>query len=280
MSEAQRIIKYLAMAFGIFLAVNIIGAIVFGIMTFAGIFGLVDHIGNNQDISSSNEIVQFIEKEPVKIQNLEIKIGASKLNIVEGDRLKVVTENMNGQLQTEATDHTLKIIEDGGIAFGQDTPIITLYLPRNHQFEKIKLETGISNNEINMLKAKKVQIQFGAGKSEIENLIADDIKLKGGVGKVEVKNSTLANLSLETGVGKFYIKSKITGDSSIKTGVGKVDIDLVGTKEDYTIVPKNGLGSLKVEGDSLEDNISYGNGKVTLKVENGIGSTKIHFVHS
>lgn len=62
MSEAQRIIKYLAMAFGIFLAVNIIGAIVFGIMTFAGIFGLVDHIGNNQNISSSNEIVQFNRK--------------------------------------------------------------------------------------------------------------------------------------------------------------------------------------------------------------------------
>lgn len=47
MSQAQKIIKYLAIAFGLYLSINIIGWIIFGVFSIAGINQIVNFGGKD-----------------------------------------------------------------------------------------------------------------------------------------------------------------------------------------------------------------------------------------
>ena len=103
MSEAQKVIKYFAIAFAIFLSVNIIGGIITAIFFCFSIFGITlgmqDVKNQNNTIASSKEIAVIQNYED--IENIKIEIGYSKLTIKEGTELKVEAINNGKTLETK-----------------------------------------------------------------------------------------------------------------------------------------------------------------------------------
>lgn len=146
MSEAQRVIKYLAIAFAIFLSVNIIGGIItaifFGLSIFGITLGLQDTKIQNNKVVASEEIA--IIQDYQDIENLKIEIGYSKLTMKEGNELKVEATNSSKTLETRKSNKTLTI-KDNKIwdIFNQNEQTeIIVTVPQNILFEKVKIDAG------------------------------------------------------------------------------------------------------------------------------------------
>ena len=90
MTNAQKIIKYLAIAFAIFLIVTIISTITATLFALSGILGLKKDIEKN--INSEMVTTDF---ENTDISTLYIDIEFTNLTIKNGELLKIETDNSN-----------------------------------------------------------------------------------------------------------------------------------------------------------------------------------------
>lgn len=279
MSDGQKIIKYLAIAFAIFLSVNIIGGII-SLMFFAlSIFDINFNIQNNNTIVNKDEIV--ISQNYDDIKNLKVEVGYSKLEIKQGLELKVETNTKNERIDIKRNGNTLSIKEDNKWNFFNnniDSHII-ITVPEDYFFEKVKIEAGSGQINISNMKIKEFNLEVGAGNVNISNMLVENkTDIDGGAGKVVIKNSDLNNLDLDVGVGEFQILNTMLLDNSdIDAGIGKLEINLKGTVEDYRIIPTRGLGSFTIEDDEIEDGKIYGEGENKIKIDAGVGKVGISF---
>lgn len=282
MTNFQKVIKYGAIAFGVYLAFVIISMIVFGLTILFGIFIGIDTEENNKEIRQEQVSVWENTYESEKIEKLDIDLGMSKLTIKTGDALKVEVENESEHFVTKVEEKTLKIKETGTFNFwylGEKViPEITLHVPEDFVFDEVEIRGGINEKKIENLKAKKVEIENAVGKSLIKNLTAEVVKLKGGAGETQIKGCHIQELDLEAGVGKVLLEGKIQEKAKLKAGVGKLEIYLQGKLEDYEVKAKTGLGPLKVNGEKVGDNQKIGNGEKEICIEAGVGETILDFL--
>lgn len=271
MSTAQKIIKYLALAFAIFIIVNIISGILFGIYSVANIFGLTK--SNTNKIISNEKVVTNFEN--VNLATLKIKLEYSTLVIRQGDTLKV--ESNSKDISCKQNNNQLEIKENShNWSFKNDESIVNVYLPSNIVFDDVKIEVGAGEINIEKLETKNLDFELGAGKAEIKQLNVTEIaKINGGAGKVDIISGEIHNLDLDMGVGKFELTSKLTGKNDIDAGVGKLDINLTDGTENYKIKVSKGIGSITIDGKNASDNTEYGDGKTFIKIDGGVGSINV-----
>lgn len=244
MNSTQQVIKYLAITFAIFLIVSIFSGIFWGIY---GLFTLGDGFISNQNIE---EKCQNSEE-----KCLQISLAASNLSIKTGEAVKVDTKN--DRIETTTDGGKLVITERGRHLFDSyDDRDVTLYLPEDTIYDKIYINGGAGNINIENLKAKNLEMSLGVGGSEIKNLEA---------GKAEIS----------TGIGDTNIIAIEVEDAKISTGIGKVSIGLKSKAEDYTIKASKGIGSITLNGSSVGDDSNIGSGTRKLDISGGIGSINI-----
>ena len=168
MKKAQKVIKYLAIAFGLYLAINIIGGIVFGATLLLGI-----DMGLNA-ISEVTEVnVMDYEESFSDIEKLDIKINAADFEIKIGEALKVVLKDVNEKTEVKAQGKTLKIADTkmNWNIVSNKKPAITLYIPEGMAFNEAKIEMGAGKVEKNQT--------VGSGENKI--------KIEGGIGEIQIK---------------------------------------------------------------------------------------------
>lgn len=270
MKEFQKIIKYVAIAFGLYLAITIIGAIVGGVLAIStGIYGisLLTQQSDVERIDTENKFDQFTK------MNLEI----SSANLViksEGDVYKVETyqipestkiENKNGEL----------IIKDTKKFVPNQESKITIYIPAGTKLEEIELEIGAGTVNIANIQTEKAEFSFGAGNVEIANLISNEAKIECGAGQVNIANSQLMNAKLDTGVGKLVYSGQMMGNSKINCGIGEVNLQLDGGTEIYSIDVEKGIGEIKINGNKVTNKTVTGNGENRISIDGGIGNINI-----
>lgn len=281
MSEVQKMIKYFAIAFAIFLSVNIIGGIIaaifFGLSIFGITLGIQDATMPKETSLTSQEITSIQNYED--IENLKIEVGYSKLTIKEASELRV--EATNGTtLEVKKSGDTLSIKDNKvwNLWNEQEQNEIILTLPKNLLLEKVKIEAGSGELAIFNLQTQNLDFDVGAGSVTISNSIVEKkTDIDGGAGRVVLQNSTLNNLDLDVGVGEFQIQNtELLGNHDIDAGVGKLEINLKGDLEDYSVIPKRGLGSFTLQKEEVEDNKIYGEGQNRIKVDAGVGKVEIN----
>jgi len=281
MSEGQKVIKYLAIAFAIFLSVNIIGGIITAIFFGLSIFDVNFTVKNNESstIVTNEEIL--ISENYDNIKNLKIDIGYSRLEIKPGTKLKVEANSKNETITTKKVGETLTIKENNNWNIFNDEidSYITITIPQNYYFEKVKIEAGSGQINISNIQTKEFDLEVGAGNVSISNILVEGkTDIDGGAGKVVIKNSNLSNLDLDVGVGEFQIlNTYLLDNSDIDAGIGKLEVNLKGKLEDYKIIPQRGLGSFTISGNEVEDNKTYGQGKNKIKIDAGVGKVDISF---
>ena len=279
MSEGQKVIKYLAIAFAIFLSINIIGGIIATLFFGIGIFDINFRIKNNNSYLTNEEVV--ISEKYNDIENLKIDIGYSKLEIKQGTELKVETNIENEKITIKNVGDTLTIKEEDSwnIFNNEIDSHIVITLPENYYFEDVKVKAGSGEIDINNLHTNEFKLEVGAGNVNISNIIVEKkADIDGGAGRVVIKDSNFNDLDLDVGVGEFKIlDTYLLGDSDIDAGVGKLEITLKGNLEDYEIKPSRGLGSFTIENDEIENDRVYGRGDNKIRIDAGIGQINIDF---
>ena len=272
MTSIQKVIKYLAIAFAIFLIVSIISTITAAIFALSGILGLKQDIEQSMN---SEMVATHLENNDIKI--LDIEIAFTNLTIKTGESLKIETDNNNINYKQE--NQKLEIKEKNKKWFvNYVEKELILYLPENIEFEKVKIATGAGKIDIETLKTEKLAFELGAGETKIQDLkVLKECEIDGGAGKISILNGTINDLNLDMGVGEVNLTSNLTGKNEINAGVGSLNIDLQGEKDSYKIQANKGLGSIKIDGKELPDGESFGNGENYIEVDGGVGNIKIDF---
>lgn len=268
MTPLQKVIKYLALAFAIFLCVSIIGGIVTAL---AG----VTHILSWRE----NDVVGEMQVYPVEgdISSLSLELGGAKLIVKNGDKFSVESNHNyisvksdNGRLSIRETKRLFSVHPDG--------VTVILNIPKGFVFDDATVETGAGKVEIESLSADVLKLSLGAGEVEIQELTANSrAKIDGGAAELTIDDGKLCNLDLDMGVGELTLKSRIEGKSKINYGVGETNLTLLGSREDYKIEIDKGIGEARLEGESMADDSVYGAGQHRIEIDGGIGSIHIEF---
>ena len=270
MSEAQKIIKIIAIAFAVFLIISIISGIAAAIM---GITAM-KIFNKNSDIAIYEETSKVWESSEISAY-LSIDINASKLVIKTGDRF--LAETNNKYVTCKQDKDKLVIREKSHVSFGKGMQsIITLYIPENLKFQRVDINTGAGSVDIESLETEVLNMNFGAGDVNIKNLVSGNTKIDTGAGKLDIQNGTLGDLDLSLGVGSSNITANINGNSKIGTGVGELILNLLGKKEDYEIKVNKGLGQVRVFDTLVSDGSVVGSGINKIKLDCGVGNISVN----
>ena len=262
MTTAQKIIKYLAIAFAIFLIVTIVGSIITIGSSITGIFS------DNGPVETRNLELEDGSKD------LIIKLSASNLKIKNGPSFKVEYDDTYITISEE--NNKLKIEEQNKKWYlGFKASNVTLYIPEDTRFDNIKIETGAGKFEAEMLETDDLDLSLGAGKTVIEKVIAEDARIETGAGELVIKEGILTDAKIEVGVGKLDVRAEFRGNTNIETGVGSSNITLMPAAEDYKIEFKKGIGSIKYNGKSVSDDSIVGEGTNFIKIDGGIGAINV-----
>jgi hypothetical protein len=278
MNEFQKVIKYLAMGFAIFLTVTIIGGIATGIFALTGVFNGVAASGDAVDINKSFEDIKSI--------TIDHGVGTLKVRTGESDKVEIVAKNVSEHYTVEKSfsgNLTLKSRSRfwlwnwfDGDNFKSD---VTIYLPEDFVAEKFIIDAGAGDVNIEGLETKKLEINGGAGDIRGNDIyVHHEVDIDGGVGNVYFKKVVLNNTTIDSGVGNVDVEGSLLGKTDIDCGVGNVDLNLEGTTDDYNIKVDKGLGNVKINGEKYSDlnwnNLSAGN---SLDIDGGVGDISINF---
>lgn len=270
MTNFEKGVKVFAVTLAVIIIVSIVSAFL-GLIDFSSQF--FDDFSH--DRPHTNEEYPLGESEFKDVSKIEVGLHSISLEVLEGkdfkienydteDRVRFV--NKNGILKIEEKDHNFWNYSNGSIK---------IYIPKDHSLSELDVEMGAGKAVFDTITLDSFDFEQGAGSLMIENCDFKRIDLDGGAGKMTIKNSNLRNLELESDVGSVDIEAYLEGYSDIDSGIGSVKIRLLGSKEDYSITAKKGIGSITIDGERNINN--YGNGSNRIKIEGGTGSIHIDF---
>ena len=225
MGPTQKVIKYLAFGFAIFLIVTILSGIVYGVLGIATVGKLID---DNSTVA--------IECENKEKPCLKIALSISNLEVKKGDKLSVETKNE--KIEVVQDDHKLVITEHGRHFFERyhDREVI-VYIPEDMKFEKVGISGGVGSIYIEKLYAKELEMALGIGETKIIALETEKADISTGIGEVSVGLISRAEdyeIEAEKGLGDITLDGKSVSNYH-KEGSGLKQIKI-----------KGGIGSIKI----------------------------------
>lgn len=266
MNGIQKVIKIFAICLAVFIIANIV------MLIFTGL-SFVTHF----EADANNTPVKEFSQEYENINQLEIDLVSSNIEIRSGDRLKVESVAKN-ELAIKQINGKLTIEENKKWFMNSNlSGDIIVYIPETIKLKELVLDTGAGEIKIENIQADQLELDQGAGILKIINSKFNKTDIDGGAGKIAVISSELNNLDLDCGAGKVELQGNVTGDSKISAGIGQIDISLLGEEEEYQITAEKGIGSIKINNKECTSNTTYGMGNNKLQIDGGIGAIYIQY---
>ena len=271
MKGAQRVVKYLAMSFAVFLIFGIFAMIVGMGVVLGHLFG--GHVGDDTEWS------EVAMGDQLDFDDLTIKVKTTNVRIERGEEFQVLADE---EVVSFRRDGNKVLIEERDVGlfedwheFGNELKIV---LPKQMwKLERVHLEAGAGAVYVGGLIADEVDLDLGVGKVEIVGLrVEDRANIQGGAGYLMMRDMEVNDLSLNMGVGKVELIGKIAGDSVIEAGLGKLEMNLEGGEGDYEMRFTKGLGAITVNGEKMKDGGGWGNGGNRIKVNGGVGAIEVN----
>ena len=275
MNTFQKVIKYLAIAFAIFLTIGILTGIVSIVSGVFGVFSWEEE--NRMDFSMDYS----------GIEQLDIKHKVGTLNIKNGSGFRVEATNVTDDFKAEVVNKTLVIEEPDsmrkflGLDFGisNKKSIITVYVPEEFIADRIKIESGVGEVNIENLSTERLIIKAGVGDLYGKSITAKRVDADGGVGNMKLVDVKFTDVDFDSGVGNVDIEGVILGKSDFSCGVGSVNVRIQGAREDYAIRVDTGLGRVSVNGNKVSRDYNDTNrADNSIRISGGIGDVDIEFM--
>ena len=275
MTDLQKIVKYIAIAFAALLAVGIIA----GCVGLFGVLGAIVFGGKSGSTVITGE-VEGVYTAISDVKVLEIDIAAANLNIKQGEKLSVESNLKNLKISEGNGKLALKEKSRFKISLGKDynpEAVLTVYIPQGTVLDEADITTGAGKVQIEALSAENLELELGAGDLTASNLtVTRGADIQGGAGRVTLTDCSIHNLDMEMGVGQLNMRAALSGRSELDLGVGESNITLVGSKNDYSLDISKGIGELMVEGKKVNDAGIHG-GENRVSINGGIGRIDIGF---
>lgn len=273
MTEAQKIIKYIAIALAALLIVGIVSGIYFA---GAAIISIFEDDGNEE----IGEIEEIILDEGAHPSRLDVEIAAAEVTVKTGDKLRVETNN--SRISCSVKGNTLKIVEEGHGLFykGNSKSVLIITLPEDLIFDEADIEAGAGRLLIESLSVRELSLDLGAGETVVDSLyVSSEAEINAGAGRLEIKSAEIGHIDVNQGVGELDVTVLVKNGGEFNCGVGSVIIDLVGSEADYSVNVEKGLGEIKINGETVSnrEDRTYGTGSSRIEINGGVGSASIFF---
>lgn len=266
MNGQGKLIKKLADILAVVLIVMIIG----GILSATGLLGAIISPGED---SAPAEVINL---NTTDVYELDIEVGSANIDIVKSDSLRI--EASQGNFKLKNKNGKINIEEKGNLFSLNPDRKVTIYLPENFYFQKVKLETGASDIEGELLNTEYLELDIGAGMIELDNLnVTKKAEIDCGAGEFILKNGTISNLDFSLGVGSADINASLKSNADIESGVGELKLNLTDSKDNYSFNVETGLGAVIFDGASVKGDTLLGSGETKVKLEGGVGNVEIDF---
>ena len=225
------------------------------------------------DLFQSKQIENQIQYDSL-MSSLDIDLKTANLEIKLGDKLLVSTTNK--YVTTYQNNNNIVIQEKKHSLLSKDNNKVIITVPDNFLLDIVEIDITSGSIKIDKLETKRLNLDLGSGTTKINNLlVTDKTKIDCGSGKFLLNNGNLSNLNLDAGLGDNILNTKIIGNSNIETDIGKLELNLIGSINDYELTIDKGVGSIKLNNESLKDKSVVGTGNNYLLIEGGIGLTSI-----
>lgn len=272
MTSLQKAIKYMAMAFAVFLCISIIGGIFSALSTISFFTNRNDNEVLHGDIGDMQ--VYYIWDEPtelkVDIMYAEFTIKSAEAFSVESNIKDLTVESQNGG--------TLTIKENKSFTSKTNGKKVIVYVPEGTQFKRANISTGAGAVTIDSLYAQVLDLDLGAGQVLIDELkVSDRADIDGGAGEIRINSAQINDLDIDMGIGSLRFVGKLTGNCDFNLGIGETRLTLLGSSDDYRIKLDKGIGEARIDGHKVSSGTIYGTGDNRLAIEGGIGEIRIDF---
>lgn len=267
MTTTQKIIKYLAIAFAIFLIVSIIGGVFGAVGIFGGFFSKKQTVSEMQTYSVTEDI-----------KYLDIDISAARIDIKIGDSFSVESNIKNLQVVQKSNRLVIKQEKSAKI-IGADKlndAEITLFIPAKTVFNEVDISTAAGKLTVDSITSSILDLELGAGSATINTLsILGSADIDGGAGQINILSGAINNLDLDMGVGQLNLTSALRGNCSFDCGVGEVNVTLIGTSDDYRLSLEKGIGKIYVDDSTISKTDIIGAGPNHVKIDGGVGTINL-----
>ena len=252
MTVFQRVVKYCAIAFAIYLVVMIFGGILAGV----GGLSLITDFFSGEDTSEPQTYTLSQD-----IGEIEIELGAVDCDIMTGESFSV--ESNTSKLHIKDGNGRL-VISDSALNVSRGARL-KIYIPADAQIRRIDISAGAGDIYAERLVCSSLYLECGAGNVKIDEAVATvKADIEGGVGEINIGGGSLNDLDLEMGVGSLELTNRLRGACDLEFGIGDADVTLIGTPEDYMV------------------NYGFENGgqKTSVNIEKGIGTVKVDYAEA
>ncbi len=244
MNGLQKVIKYCAMAFAVFLSVVILGTIisvVVGVTTgIAGVNFLLE--GDKERINLSEE---YTLEEARELGITSILVDCSAEIVVQpGDELSIEAVDVTEDYEIRQNNGRFSIVQDRpeikiGFWFDdiseQEKVVVTI--PAELSMEKIEIKSGSGEVTVkdlmteNFIMLENLSIDSGSGRVILENVDADRLYVDSGSGMVTLAGARLSETEINSGSGGVAIDASALGKLLLNTGSGGVHMDNVEARD-------------------------------------------------
>lgn len=272
MTTTQKIIKYLAIAFALFLVISI----------FSIIFGLgreiISSINSDKKDSKLLEEYTTISNNVNNIESFKIDISNDDIEIKEGEKFEVKTNDPDVKFYHE--NSKVKIKTDKTFSWhlsNSSRGTIIIYLPNEFNISELDLNLGAGKIDIDKIFVETLLMDLGAGTMTAKEInVYEKATINGGAGNINIYSGTINNLNLKLGAGNASIESDLTGSNTLTTGVGKLNLGLSRSKDNYKFDISKGLGNIILNDFDVSEDILIGDGETKIKISGAVGNIIIN----
>ncbi len=277
MTGFQKFIKYAAIAFGIYLSITIVLALL-GIAR-----GLVGASKNDEfkDIVTDREEykTEDITRNYENIKNLEVNVEETELIIRNGDTFKIEGTNIPDKMEIEQKGNQLSISdEELPSSFSDGNMVMTIYIPEDTKLDNIDLEINYVPADIQKLNTANLKLDIYNNYCEIDEIITDNMEFKNEEGNIDIYDAEIGRLLFDSESRVEDVSLDITGNAEINLEYSYTDMNLIGTQEDYQISTKNQAGNIYIAGETISSKAeTWGGGSAKIDLDNVNADIFINF---
>lgn len=272
MTTTQKIIKYLAIAFALFLVISIF-SIIFGLSR-----EIISSINNDKKESKLLEEYTTISNNVNNIESFKIDISNDDIEIKEGEKFEVKTNDPNVKFYHE--NSKVKIKSDKTFSWhlsNSSRGTIIIYLPNKFNISELDLNLGAGKIDIDKIFVETLLMDLGAGTMTAKEInVYEKATINGGAGNININSGTINNINLKLGAGNASIQSDLTGSNTLTTGVGKLNLGLSRSKDNYKFDINKGLGSIILNDFNVSEDTLIGDGDTKIKISGAVGNIIIN----
>ena len=272
MTTTQKIIKYLAIAFALFLVISIF-SIIFGLSR-----EIISSINSDKKDSKLLEEYTTISNNVNNIESFKIDISNDDIEIKEGEKFEVKTNDPDVKFYHE--NSKVKIKTDKTFSWhlsNSSRGTIIIYLSNEFNISELDLNLGAGKIDIDKIFVETLLMDLGAGTMTAKEInVYEKATINGGAGNINIYSGTINNLNLKLGAGNASIESDLTGSNTLTTGVGKLNLGLSRSKDNYKFDISKGLGNIILNDFDVSEDILIGDGETKIKISGAIGNIIIN----